>query len=468
MSSLRRCFRLSFVGAAPIAPSLVRAASLFGCLLLLLLVSRPAPAQAPPQEVAGMTPAAELKERRRALAAAVGEGLVRIEARGGEDEPVTRAFFYLTGLETVGGVLLLQCREGKAEETLFLPPKSTDWERWNGPRAAPSLTTRQRTGVDAVLPLADLPAAFEDALEGVSALWHLPTASPRAGVTSPDDLYRRSLRDKHPQLETVKSIGPYLNPLRQIKGAEEIRRLRRAVAITGQAFQEAFAVGRAGSTEYALEAAIESTFRRYGAEAPGFPSIVGSGDRSCILHYKKNAGPIEPGDLIVIDVGASWGGYTADITRTIPASGRYSARQREVYEIVEEAQAAGIAAAKPGATFRDIYRAARAVFDEAGVARHLLHGVSHHVGLEVHDVGRTSRPLAPGMVLTVEPGLYFPNEELGIRIEDMILITEEGCEVLSREIPKSADALEAAMRRAAERAPAPATGPPRNPRGVAL
>ena len=436
----------------------VRQAAIGLLLLISLFASDRAWGQVPPAEVAGATPAAELKARRAALADAVGDGLVRIDARGGEYEAVTREFFYLTGLETVSGVLLLHCREGEADATLFLPDESAFWERWNGPRAAPGPATVARTGIETVLSLDQLESRWTTALEKATALWHVMTSAPRPEVDSPDALYHRQLRQQYPELKTIADVSRHLDPLRQIKGSEEVRRLRRAVAITAQAFQVAFGAARGGSTEFALEAAIEQTFRRFGAEAPGFPSIVGAGARSCILHYQANTGPIEDGDLIVIDVGASWGGYTADITRTIPASGTYSARQREVYEIVQRAQAAGLAAAKPGATFRDIHRAARAVFVEEGVAEHFLHGTSHHVGLAVHDVGSTRRALEPGMVLTVEPGLYFTDENLGIRVEDMILITEEGCEVLSREIPKSPDALEAAIRKARAAAKAPTPG----------
>lgn len=405
----------------------------------------------PPRTIAavpGAVPSDELRSRRSALAEGAKSGVILIEARGDEENAATREFFYTTGLDAAGSILLLVCEEGLATETLFLPARSTSWELWNGPRPFPGPEASKVTGIGEVLSLEVFPARFEEALANATALWHLPTAALRPEVESADSAWRKLLRARHPQLETIETVGQLLDPLRQVKGADEVTRLRRAIAITSEAFKAAFATARPGGTEFEIEAAIEGTFRRFGGEGPGFASIVGAGAHSCVLHYQQNQGPVASGDLVVIDVGASWGHYTADITRTIPASGRYTERQREIYQIVARAQEAGIRAARPGATIRDVHRAARAVFEAEGLERYFPHGTSHHVGLEVHDVGSTRRPLAEGMVITVEPGLYLADESLGIRIEDMVLITENGCVILTDAIPRTPDDLEEAIERA--------------------
>jgi Xaa-Pro aminopeptidase len=337
-------------------------------------------------------------------------------------------------------VLLHDVRGGVGESTRLLPAHSPEWERWNGPRAHPSAEARARTGIADIRALEALPELLEARVAAAARLLYLPTANPRAGQASPDERWEEALRARHPELDFA-DLRPLLHPLRQVKGPGEVERLRRAIAITGAALRDGFAIARPGRHEFEVEAAIEAAFRAHGGEGPGFDSIVGSGPNSCVLHHQRNDRRIEAGDLIVIDVGAAWGGYTADITRTIPVTGRFTPRQREIYEVVARAQRAGIAAARPGATLADVNRAARAVVAEAGLVSGFLHGTSHHVGLEVHDVG-PDRPLAPGMVITVEPGVYLVGEELGVRIEDMILITAHGREVLSTAIPKEAAALE--------------------------
>jgi len=395
-----------------------------------------------PAEVAGPVPAEELRARRSALARSIGSGVILIEARGDEYESVERDFYYLTGLETAGARLLMVAKNGEERSFLYLPPHSPNWERWNGPRAYPCPEVEVFTGIGDLRLLKAFNDDFAKVLQQTERLFYLPTENPRPQLPSPDQRWIAQLREDHPQLELVDRVGSFLHPLRQRKGPAEIARLRRAISITVSSMPRGFAVAIPGRGEFEVEAAIEGSFRSYGAEGPGFSSIVGAGPNSCVLHYQRNTAMLEEGDLLVIDVGASWGGYTADITRTIPVSGRYSPRQREIYEVVLRAQQAGIAAARPGATIREIHRAASSVFQEAGLLKFALHGTCHHVGLEVHDVGSTRRHLEPGMVITVEPGLYLPEEEIGIRVEDMILVTESGNEVLSAALPKTPAAIE--------------------------
>jgi Xaa-Pro aminopeptidase len=212
-------------------------------------------------------------------------------------------------------------------------------------------------------------------------------------------------------------------------------------------------VAEPGLHEYELEAALEYVFRANGAERVGFPPIVGSGPNSVILHYDKNRRALGDGDLVVVDIGAEFGYYTADITRTFPANGRFTERQKALYDLVLGAGQAALAVLRPGASIRDLQQAARTYFQENSgdlcgedsCLRYFIHGLSHWLGMDVHDVGAYTTPLAPGMVLTIEPGLYLPDEELGIRIEDDVLVTDTGYELLTRDLPRSASEIEAVM-----------------------
>jgi len=248
-------------------------------------------------------------------------------------------------------------------------------------------------------------------------------------------------------------VAAELASLRQIKDADEVRRLRRAVAITTDAFLDAMAQVKPGMYEYEVEAALEYGFRRRGAERLGFPSIVGSGPNGTILHYDENRRRMEEGELVVIDVGAEYGYYSADLTRTLPVSGRFTARQRRLYDLVLGAQQAAIDSVRPGTSLGTLNQIARTYLRTRssdlcggfGCDRYFIHGLSHWLGMDVHDPGSYSRRLEPGMVLTVEPGVYIPAESLGIRIEDVLLVTREGAEVLSSGLPRSIEAVERAM-----------------------
>ncbi|HET9949605.1 MAG TPA: aminopeptidase P N-terminal domain-containing protein [Longimicrobiales bacterium] len=268
------------------------------------------------------------------------------------------------------------------------------------------------------------------------------------------------------------SLGGFLRwlleELRAVKTDEELELLRRAIDITAEAHREVMQRVEPGWAEYEIEALVEYTFMRNGAEHTGFPSIVGSGENSVILHYESNRRTTEPGDLVVIDIGAEYHGYTADVTRTVPVSGRYTPEQRAIYEIVYRAQEAGIQAARAGNPFSATHQAASRALaeglaelglidgpnDVAGLHRFFMHGTSHYLGLDVHDVGMQG-PLQPGTVITVEPGLYIaPAEDIdpkwwniGVRIEDDVLVTEGEPVLLSDGVPRQIDEVEALMAR---------------------
>ena len=329
-------------------------------------------------------------------------------------------FFYFTGLETPGASLVLVARkDGRNQAVLYLPARDTVAEKWTGPKLGPEPEATRLTGIE------DVRAASRAAAE-----------IPRYGAPI-----------------RMESLEGKITALRLVKDGDEIARLRRAITITTNALDQAMGAVRPGMWEYELEATIEYGFRRHGAERLGFPSIIGSGPNGVTLHYDKNRRKMQPGDLVVQDVGAEFGYYTADVTRTIPVSGRFTERQRAVYDLVLATQQAAIDAVRPGTDLPALNRVARDYMREhsgnlcgaATCVSYFTHGLSHWLGMDVHDVGSFGAKLQPGMVLTVEPGIYLPAEGLGIRIEDDVLVTAEGHEILSSGAPRKATEIEQFM-----------------------
>ncbi len=258
-----------------------------------------------------------------------------------------------------------------------------------------------------------------------------------------DSESKKYFESRHPGIK-IKNASPVISRLREIKSQGETALISNAVKITGEALEKAAKFCRPGSREYVLRGAIEGRMLKDGSDYPAFPSIIGSGENSLSLHYSKDDGRMHNGDIVVIDIGAEYQGYASDITRTFPVSGKFSKAQKKIYGLVLEAQKKVIEAVKPGTTFYQLNKKALEVFAGKGLQGYMPHGVSHSVGLDVHDV-TSSDTLRTGMVITVEPGLYFPKEDtavaaeyrgFGIRIEDDILVTPGGCKVLSGSIPK--------------------------------
>jgi Xaa-Pro aminopeptidase len=325
-------------------------------------------------------------------------------------------FYYLTGFDEPNAILLLDAASDPPQEFLFLPERKPAEERWTGPKLGPGPEAAKITGFPKVLSTAEFDATLKKASERARAVYGL------------------------------KEVQDDLAYLRQVKSPTEIALLEKAIQITLKAQEAAARTVAPGVMEYEVEAALEYEFRRNGAERPGFPSIVGSGPLSTILHYDKSERRMQAGDVVVIDIGAEYGGYSADVTRTYPVSGKFSPRQREIYQIVLDAQKAAIAKIKPGVRISDLHQAAMGHIRSKGYEKYFVHGTSHHIGLEVHDVGDPSRPLEPNMVITVEPGIYIPEEQFGIRIEDDVLVTPNGYRVLSA-FPKEIAEIEALVKR---------------------
>ncbi len=432
-------------------------------LAALALATTPAAAQE--GSPAGAVPAARLTARRVALRSAVGGALVVVrsaEARHDTDHAQDSFFrqdddfFYLTGLEEAGAVLVGSAAVGWV---LYLPERIPSREQWSGVRLGPGPDAARLTGITDVRPVARLAAEAPSLAAGAgadSATLLVGGAAPKAcaqrGGACPDPLLASVLTATPGR---VAVLAPYTAALRLVKDEDELARLRRAAAITVAGEQAALELAAPGEHEYDLEAAIEAAFRRGGAERVGFPTIVGSGPNSTVLHYDQNRRQLAAGDLVVMDVGAEFGYYTADVTRTIPVSGTFTERQRALYELVLGTQQAVIDAVRPGGSLmqlelvaRNYMRAHSGTLCGASCDQYFIHGVSHWLGLDVHDVGVMGTPFQPGMVLTVEPGVYLPAEGLGVRIEDDVLVTAGGHEVLSVGGPKTAAEIEQAMRAA--------------------
>src|SRR4029453_3710679 len=233
--------------------------------------------------------------------------------------------------------------------------------------------------------------------------------------------------------------------MREAKEAEEIKLMRRSIEHTAAGHARILEVLKPGMREFELKDYVEDAFRRSGSRHRAYDSIVGSGPNGAILHYPKDDRVMKEGELVVVDAGAEEQYYPTEVTRTYPVSGKFTPEQREIYDIVLKAQAAGVAAAKAGVTPRTLERAVRKVIDDAGYHDAFIHGCCHFVGLEVHDAGDYDAPLPAGAVLTVEPGIYLPQRGFGVRNEDELLIPPTGAEVLTKAIPKDPAEIERRM-----------------------
>jgi Xaa-Pro aminopeptidase len=416
----------------------------------------PASIQAQAGSPAGPVPVTQLEARRNALLDRLGNGIAivpsghlrSIEGDYPQDSDYRERndFFYLTGLEAPGASLVLVGRKpGPDQIMLYLPARDSSMEKWTGPRLGPGPEASRLTGIRDIRPADRAESEIRDLV--------LDKGSPaRKGA-----LYLSQRRPEESDFRGVKieDLDPLLARLRLVKDTDELSRLRRAIAITAEALNESMKAAQAGMWEYALEALIEYTFRRNGAERVGFPTIVASGPNAVTLHYDENRRQMQANELVVEDVGAEFGYYSADITRTIPVSGRFTARQRTLYDLVLGTQQATIDAVRPGTTLAELNRISRNYMrDHSGglcgvdsCVPYFIHGVSHWLGMDVHDVGPMGTRLEPGMVLTVEPGIYLPDEGLGIRIEDDVLVTAGGHEVLSHAAARRADEIEQTMAR---------------------
>ncbi len=380
-------------------------------------------------------------------------------------------FYYLTGFTEPNAVMVMfkekQVIEGDStDELIFIPERNAFMERWNGRRLGLE-RAKVALGMDQVHENKQFKTT-EFPFGNLERVYYIaPYALENLDTTESDNVtgIYKAFQDKYPEPSSVSEehLEQMLSLLRQDKQEEELRLLKKAIDMTCEAQVALMKQITSEMTEFQTEAIIEYEFKRRGAEYPGFPSIQGSGENSCILHYISNRRPLIKGGLLVSDVGAEYHGYTADVTRTIPPSGKFSEEEALIYELVLKAQSAGIAAARVGAAFRAPHEAAVDVIVEGLIElgiitkrseyrKYFMHGTSHYLGLDVHDAGLYEE-LEANQVITVEPGIYISEGSdcdpkwwnIGVRIEDDILITNEGPVNLSEKAPRSIKEIEALM-----------------------
>src|SRR5574343_636571 len=385
-------------------------------------------------------------------------------------------FWYLTGFEEPDAVLVLLISD-TPQSLLFCRPKNPKRELWEGFRFGPD-AAREQFGFDAAYPLEDLDRIVSEHLIGAQTLWHglgqNPAWDQRVGQWL-EHARTQSRAGKEPPM-IVADWRALVEPMRRSKDVTELGLMQRAADIAANAHIRAMQASRPGLYEYQLDAELQYAFLQAGGHPPSYPAIVAGGANACVLHYTANNQPLRDGDLVLIDAGCEVSGYASDITRTFPVNGRFSAAQRDLYEITLAAQFAAIDAAKPGAAFHAPHGAALSilvqgmidlglcrgsvdgVIESGDFRRYYMHRTSHWLGLDVHDAGPYHEDdewvrLQPGMTLTIEPGFYVRAADdipaafhhIGIRIEDDVVITETGCLVMTAEAPKTIEAIEALM-----------------------
>jgi Xaa-Pro aminopeptidase len=346
-------------------------------------------------------------------------------------------FLYLSGWREPGAVMMLT----KSEEILFLPARNARTEIFTGRKlGAEDKDAPERTGFDKVLPYSAIETTFHRLLEGSGHLY-TATADPRSQKLA-------QLAPFHEQ----SAAGPVIARKRMMKSPAEIELITKATDATVAAHLAAWKKMKPGMYEYQISAVMTDTYFEYGCERSAYAPIVGSGPNSTVLHYMANRRRMDSGEVVVMDVGAECSDYATDVTRTVPANGKFSARQREIYEIVLGAQKAAIAAIKPGVRIRGDVSLQQIAYDYINthgkdlhgepLGKYFTHGLSHHVGLDVHDPSDPNAALKAGMVITIEPGIYIPEENIGVRIEDSVLVTENGSKNLSAALPRDVDEIE--------------------------
>lgn len=387
-------------------------------------------------------------------------------------------FFYLTGFEEHNAVLALIPGRDQGEAVLFCQERDKTRELWDGILLGPERAC-ETLKVDDAFPINDIDEILPGLIEGRERVYYAMGRDPKFDqrVTDWVNTIRSRVRTgAHPPGEFM-VLDHLLHEMRLIKSAREVELMAKAAQISARAHERAMLACRAGLHEYSLEAELVYEFMRSGSRAPAYNSIVASGANACILHYVTNRDPLKDGDLVLIDAGCEYYGYASDITRTFPVSGRFNDEQKALYDIVLEANLAAIDAVKPGAVWDDPHAVSVRIITEGLVRLGLLEGdvdaliedgayrdfymhrVGHWLGLDVHDVGDYKiddswRLLEPGMVTTIEPGIYVSPDNtsvdskwrgIGIRIEDDVLVTDAGPRVLSEDVPKSTEAIETLM-----------------------
>ena len=369
-----------------------------------------------------------------------------------------RNFFYLTGLRRDHMILLMKKTLKEEQVILFIEEADPTQERWYGRKVTVD-EAKEISGIDNVMFLDSFEGAVDRmmAREDIDSLYFDCYRYQLEDMPDYNMIKAKEFAEKYPG-HAVKNISQVIAELRMQKDGDEVALVREAIGITDKALQYVMKHLEPGMAEYQAQADFEYMIRYNGAEGTAFPTIAGSGANGTMLHYDTNLDICEDGSLLLMDLGAKYRGYCADITRTYPVNGTYTERQRQVYDIVLAANREVVKTAKPGMTLKELNEIAKKVLaagcmnlglieKEDEIDTYYMHGVSHHLGIDVHDVTAASNEtLQPGAIITDEPGLYIDEWEIGIRIEDDLLITEIGCECLSEAIIRDPDEIEAFMK----------------------
>lgn len=366
-------------------------------------------------------------------------------------------FLYFTGLNIPNAILVLIKSADAVQEMLFIERGIPEREVWDGKKMTKD-EAQEISEIRRVL--------YLDEYDATMSMWcpMLNKIHANIGFVALDQplnyaLYRlEPLRIRFPQIQ-IADITPLITPLRKVKDAWEIEQMQKAIDITGEGILDIIRQARASMYEYELEAMLFYRMQRSGAHHWGFAPIIASGINAATLHYGQNNCRIEEGQLVLMDVGAAYNNYSADITRCFPVSESFSDRQKQIYQLVLDVQKEIIEMIKPGVSLMDLQVRTRELLAESALAiglikdldeitRYYMHGVSHFLGLDTHDLGGRNAILEAGNVITVEPGIYIPEENLGVRIEDDVLVTESGNHVLSHNIPKEISEIEEIRRKA--------------------
>lgn len=438
-------------------------------------------------------PLQDYRARRERLAQSLaqslkGDAVVMFAPTEAEGQNATSSFrqddnfFYLTGWTEPGAALLIapavEAKEGRPgrpyTEIFFLPDHNLAQEKWTGPKLGPENPDAPRiTGFERVAKLDTLRDELVKILPSPRAT--VFSDIPSYGETSPSAEPLRWLgrTNAFPNYIALRDVKPALAKMRMVKDAGEMERIRHAAEASMAAHRAAMQAVKPGVKELDISWLMQYEFGRRGCERPSYAPIVGSGFNSTVLHYSEDDGTIQDGDTVVIDVAGEYAMYAADITRTLPANGHFTPRQREIYDIVLGAQQAAMDAFQAGKFIitptspQSLYKVAYDYINTHGKDQHgqplgkyFIHGLSHHIGLAVHDAADNNLPLDRGMVFSIEPGIYIPEEKLGVRIEDMFWVDDSGKLVnLTGALPRTADEVEAAMKPAAVAAPAASRKP---------
>ncbi len=392
---------------------------------------------------AGITPD-EYKARRANLRKTLDGVVVLL---GERDEALSgfvqeQNFEYLTGFLEPGGALLLT----PTEEVLFVQPRNPRQETFYGKHVNPEdKDAKAVTGFDTVAAHHTLPARFFRASEGYHKYYLLKTGEDGKALAPREHDRLRAFVPFHEELDASRIIAK----LRMTKSPAELELLQRSTDASMAAHRESWRKMRPGIPEYEIQAAMAKVWSDMGCARAAYAPIVGSGPNSVVLHYNTNRRKMDAGEVVVIDVAAQCSSYASDITRTVPVNGKFTDRQREIYDIVLGAQNAAIAAAKPGVKMMELQKIAKDYMDAhgkdkkgEGLSKYFVHGLGHHVGLEVHDSSERDAALAEGHVVTIEPGIYIPEEGIGVRIEDVIVITKDGSRLMTAALPREAKDIE--------------------------